>query len=413
MLRWLTAPATTLRGPERRRVRFLAWLVLALIVLVCFAMLLVFLVSVFGYLQQTRYTVILPALLISLALAYVLNHRGHYTAAAALIVTGTVMGPWASIILDPTVLRGDFIPLAFTTLSVLLCSLLLSPRTTTLLAAIQFIALLIIPAFSPAAVVINWPSLMAYFFFMAVLCIVASSVRRQDMKQIDQQAMQLAQSAATLREQSVRDSLTGLYNRRYLDETLERELHRDARNHSPLAVLMMDIDGFKAYNDLHGHPAGDALLRDVGQFLRRHVRLSDIACRYGGDEFALVLLGASLEVACANAERLRGEIKRSEIPRQDPEFSGITLSIGIALAPDQGVTSEAVLKAADDALYQAKQAGRDRVMVSQTPPIQRTTEPSDMDLYVKQEARTLSPIRPKRLNEGAIVSLRAPGHLGL
>jgi diguanylate cyclase (GGDEF)-like protein len=373
MLRRLTAPASTPREPERRRARFLSWLLLVLMVLVCSAILLVFMAELFGYLQQTRYALILPSLLIALALAYGLNQRGHYTAAAGLIVTGTATGPWAAIILDPTVVRGDFIPFSFTTLSVLLSSLLLSPRTTTLLSAVQFIALLLIPAFSPDVVAFHWPSLMTYFFFTSVLCIVASYVSRKDMQQIDQQAKQLVASAATLREQSVRDALTGLFNRRYLDETLEREVRRVERSHGPLAIIMIDVDRFKSFNDAEGHAVGDAVLREVGLFLGRHVRLSDITCRYGGDEFALILPDASLEVARARAELLLTDIKRIEMPHENPEFKAVTLSLGIAVFPDQGVTADGLLKAADDALYSAKREGRDRVIVSWTPAIPVTT----------------------------------------
>jgi len=168
----------------------------------------------------------------------------------------------------------------------------------------------------------------------------------------------------TLRHQSIRDPLTGLFNRRYMEETLERETRRVARAQRPLGIIMLDVDHFKLFNDTFGHDAGDSLLREFGNFLRAHVRGEDVACRYGGEEFTLILPEASLEVTRQRAEHLRGDIKHLHAQYHDQPLGAVALSLGVAVFPDHGSTGEAVLKAADAALYRAKREGRDRVVVA-------------------------------------------------
>jgi diguanylate cyclase (GGDEF)-like protein/PAS domain S-box-containing protein len=168
-----------------------------------------------------------------------------------------------------------------------------------------------------------------------------------------------------LREQSIRDPLTGLFNRRYMEETLKREVGRVTRQLNPLGIIMIDIDYFKHFNDTHGHTAGDTLLQGLGQFLQSHIRGEDVACRYGGEEFILILPNASVEIAQQRAEDLRKKVKLLQMPGADQSQDGITLSIGIAIYPEHGRTMEAVLHAADAALYRAKQEGRDRVVIAE------------------------------------------------
>jgi len=179
----------------------------------------------------------------------------------------------------------------------------------------------------------------------------------------EQTAMALANLALreTLRHQSIRDPLTGLYNRRYFEESLEREVRRAQRRGAPLGIIMLDLDRFKRFNDSFGHEAGDMLLRAFGEMLRRKVRGEDVPCRYGGEEFALLLPEASLEAARERAEELRLAAKGLQVAYQDHLLGPITLSLGVAVFPDQGVSGPAVLRAADAALYQSKADGRDRV----------------------------------------------------
>ena len=154
-----------------------------------------------------------------------------------------------------------------------------------------------------------------------------------------------------LREQALRDSLTGLYNRRYFEEVLEREIRRASRKQTPVGLIMFDVDHFKELNDTRGHLAGDEYLRAVAAFLRSRLRSADVICRYGGDEFAIVMPEASLE----------DTIKKAEELRKGTKSLNLTISVGAAAFPDHGSTVEALIMEADTALYAAKTQGRDQV----------------------------------------------------
>ncbi len=168
----------------------------------------------------------------------------------------------------------------------------------------------------------------------------------------------------SLREQSIRDPLTSLFNRRYMEATLEREFNRAGRFQRSVGIMMLDLDHFKRFNDTFGHEAGDTLLRELGSFLKKHLRGSDIACRYGGEEFALILPEVSLENVQARAEQLREGIKQLNVQHNGMVLGLVSLSVGIGMFPEHGMTSQQVLNAADAALYQAKGMGRDRVVTA-------------------------------------------------
>jgi diguanylate cyclase (GGDEF)-like protein/PAS domain S-box-containing protein len=170
----------------------------------------------------------------------------------------------------------------------------------------------------------------------------------------------------TLRSQSIRDPLTGLFNRRYMEESLEREMRRAVRSRSSVGIIMLDVDHFKPFNDTHGHDAGDELLRELGAALQRSIRAEDIACRYGGEEFTLILPEASLHEAAQRADAVRHVVKGLVVSHRRQALPPVTISAGVAIFPEHGPTAEAVLRAADTALYQAKARGRDRVVLNQT-----------------------------------------------
>jgi diguanylate cyclase (GGDEF)-like protein len=169
-----------------------------------------------------------------------------------------------------------------------------------------------------------------------------------------------------LRRQSIRDPLTGLFNRRYLEESLEREIRRALRNKEHVALLMIDIDHFKRFNDTFGHQAGDTLLREVGNFLLQRTRGQDVACRFGGEEFALILTGAHIEAARKRGELLCEEVRQLSVLHAGQILGKISLSIGVSAFPGDGATTEELLRTADQALYRAKTDGRDRVTVAVT-----------------------------------------------
>ncbi len=167
-----------------------------------------------------------------------------------------------------------------------------------------------------------------------------------------------------LENQSIRDPLTGLFNRRYMEESLEREIQRCDRKQQSLGIIMLDVDHFKRFNDTFGHEAGDSVLKELGQFLQKYVRGSDIACRYGGEEFTLILPEGNLEVTTKRAEQLREGIKHLHLKYRHEALGQITLSLGVASFPEHGMTGQAVIREADAALYRAKREGRDAVRLA-------------------------------------------------
>lgn len=168
--------------------------------------------------------------------------------------------------------------------------------------------------------------------------------------------------AQSLRRLSAMDRLTGVYNRGYFDERLVAELSRSRRHDQPLALVMLDVDHFKRFNDKHGHAAGDAALRAVSTLIRHSVRRSDLVARYGGEEFVMVLPVTTAEQAFEKLDAMRRVISELKIrlPKQQTTAQ-LTISAGIAVFPDDGVTADELLDSADARLFEAKEAGRNRV----------------------------------------------------
>ncbi len=170
-----------------------------------------------------------------------------------------------------------------------------------------------------------------------------------------------------LHNQSVRDPLTGMFNRRYLEESLERELRSAERHKRAVTLIMLDIDHFKKFNDDYGHAAGDAVLRVVGAKLRQLVRREDIPCRYGGEEFVLILPEAKLSDGLVRAEDIRDAIGSLSVDHEGQALRALTVSIGVAATPEHGFDMNVLMRAADKALYKAKHEGRNRVVVAPQP----------------------------------------------
>ncbi|PSN14787.1 hypothetical protein C7293_10160 [filamentous cyanobacterium CCT1] len=168
----------------------------------------------------------------------------------------------------------------------------------------------------------------------------------------------------TLKHQSIRDPLTGLYNRRYLEESLTQEIARAQRKQLPIGVILLDIDHFKRFNDTFGHEIGDMVLKLVGTLLKDKVRHSDTACRFGGEEMVLILPEATLAETADRAEMIRAAISQLQVSHQGQSIDALTASFGVACFPDHGGQVSTLIQAADAALYRAKEAGRNRVIVA-------------------------------------------------
>ena len=170
-----------------------------------------------------------------------------------------------------------------------------------------------------------------------------------------------------LRSQSIRDPLTGLYNRRFLTEMLDREIRRAVRAEQSLGILILDLDHFKKFNDTYGHDAGDSVLRETALLLSKSIRVEDTVCRFGGEEFVIILPTADLNGAHGRAERIRSKLRELTVLHQGQSLGMITVSVGVSALPEHGTSAKELLEAADAALYRAKREGRDRVVNADVP----------------------------------------------
>ena len=194
---------------------------------------------------------------------------------------------------------------------------------------------------------------------------------------VSERTHELAEANSRLAQLAVTDGLTQLYNHRHFHERLELEVERSLRNGLPLSLFMIDVDHFKHYNDQHGHPAGDEVLRQLARLMSSGRRANDFCARYGGEEFCVVLVDTQKLTAAKVAERLRERIHSHPFPRREAQPGGaLSVSIGVATFPDDADSSEALVRAADKALYVAKREGRDCVVLAKPQPQSQAPDPS-------------------------------------
>ncbi len=189
---------------------------------------------------------------------------------------------------------------------------------------------------------------------------------------LQSQLIEIGTLQSELRSQAIKDPLTDLFNRRYLDETFDRELARAARESYPVCVIMLDIDHFKKVNDTYGHEAGDFILKALAKTLSARNRRGDFVCRFGGEEFVVVMPNLAVDTAYKRAEDLRTALNSLYVPYGRFNLT-ITISMGIASYPANGENRESVLRAADRAMYAAKKAGRDHILTYDVLQSQRPT----------------------------------------
>ena len=308
--------------------------------------------------REVTYAALALGLAAVLFAAMRLNLGGRYTAAARITMLGIAAAPWASLALDPKILAGDIIPLIYIVLSIQLCATFLNEGFTAAIAAVQLTAVVILLIFNPGFASVNWPSFCAYIVCAAVIGITTSFITRKHMEQIEAQNQALKASEEQLRILSTRDPLTGQYNRRYMEETLAREIERVLRKNLPLGLMITDLNNFKEINDTQGHIAGDDALCQSACLLNKYARKSDVVCRFGGDEFVMIFPECAREIV----EARRDEIIRAlaETPCDGRDAARVSMSFGIAMLPQDGVTAAELLKAADEALYADKKQRQPR-----------------------------------------------------
>ena len=299
--------------------------------------------------------------LLSLAIIFVcnkLNWRGRY--AQALIGTILIMfvAPWASILFESLSGSGDVIPMIFVIIPIQIAALFLATKSMLLISGIQTAAVIANIIFSQSKGNYNWVSVVCYVFIASLLGSVTSYLIRTQFDKLLISKEELALNQEKLRDISIRDALSGVYNRRYMDEILDLLTKTPEER---FALLMIDIDHFKNVNDTCGHRAGDFVIQTVASFLKSATRKKDIVCRYGGDEFLVILIDCAYDDALSKATEMKRMVDAIGCACDDPDAMHVTASIGVALYPENGASKETLLRAVDMALYQAKEEGRNRI----------------------------------------------------
>jgi diguanylate cyclase (GGDEF)-like protein len=275
------------------------------------------------------------------ALALHSIYADRYTISASLVALIALLGPWSSFIFDPAVGVQDLFPLTYLTISVILAGLFLSVKFTAALAVVQFSALVFVVIFSTDRRMVNWASFLAYIFSIFLLSIISGITIHKQME--------------SLRAGTFRDHLTGAHNRLFFDKKLH-ELSKSSLSEKGkhTALMMLDIDNFKRLNDVGGHIAGDRVLQHIANLLKQTFGSENTICRFGGDEFAVILHSTDKAEALKSAHRLTeaAALTQAEAP--------VSISIGLAFGkPD--FDPESLLRDADTALLKAKQEGKNRV----------------------------------------------------
>jgi len=314
--------------------------------------------------RRVFYIAITASLAVLMLAAILFNIKGHYRISAGITAAMAIAAPWLCMLFDSTVAAGNIMPLVFAALAIQLCSILFSLRVTVIVSALQLVALSVLVALTPGLHNADWPGFTIFIAFTATLGTVTSMLNRRRLEQIDKDRQTLKESESRLKALATRDSLTGVYNRRYMEEALHDEISRALKEKQNLSIIMADVDGFKLINDTFGHALGDMVLVRVAEILSRNTRKSDVVCRYGGDEFILVLPNCAPEDALLRAQSLRLLIGETPFSFDEGNVGHVTISIGVAALPENGTTAAELLSAADRALYDAKQCGRNRVMAS-------------------------------------------------
>lgn len=299
-----------------------------------------------SYLRNAYATLIVLLLSITLA-GYIALRRDRYLLAAICTLAVGVVGPWGSLLLDPRIGIQDLFPLVYVTIPILMASIFLPLMGTIILTLGQLALLVVVAVSSPVFHHVNWPSLFAFVSIVSVLGIVMNHMNNLHMRQ--------------LQENAIHDYLTGLFNRRYLEQTLDHKILRGGKRELPLGLILFDIDHFKRYNDTHGHAAGDKVLQAIADMMFEQLDLSAIACRMGGDEFAVVLPEANEESTLKQAEALGARTKQLELFFEGKRLEAITISQGVAMFPRDGSHTAELLAHADSALFMSKQRGRNKV----------------------------------------------------
>ncbi len=298
--------------------------------------------------DKKAYVLLLILLFAMLLASMLVLHKGLYAVSASLTVAVTFFGTWGSFLINSQMLFCDFFPLVYVTGSIMIASLFLPLAATLAVIAAHGLLLVLVVLNTPILQTQNWPSFFIFILFVSLLSTIANHLIKAQLGQ--------------LRESSIRDHLTGVFNRRYFEETLINKMKREQTAGFTLGIILLDVDYFKHFNDTYGHDAGDVVLIELAALMIHHFDITVSVCRYGGDEFAILLTKTQKEELLLSAETLVKKVRNLSLMHKEKPLGPMSISCGCAVYK-QGESTEQFIKRADQALYYAKERGRDRVFM--------------------------------------------------
>lgn len=354
---WFNSPLTTKHeNVSRSEVILLKWIE-TIITGVCF---IVLIYTIHFYPSNNtikwNYINLVTTEIILLIIAIILYWKEKLTLSSNLLILAGVIGPWWSAIIDPAVKQGNLLPLGYLTVPIIFTSFFSPIIITVIVGIIQIVGLVIFVHVENFDMSKGAASLLFFVIYIFALSLIINIQNRNNRRTISRQVEKL-------KELAIRDPLTGLYNRRFPIEFLQKQFTKMNRNGGNIAFIFMDVDNLKFYNDTYGHNFGDMILVTLSKILIKNFRESDICCRFGGDEFFIAMNDVNLDEASMRAEDLRKMIEKELIKGFCEEEIQVTVSFGIASYPKHGKLVDDVLKAADQALYKAKELGKNKVVV--------------------------------------------------
>lgn len=329
------------------RKSILRWLQPIFIVVLLCALTSIFFVTPPQSYTRTAYTTLIVSLLITTSIAYLFTLKEKYSISSYIMVIFTFLGVWATVFINNHVEVNDAISIVYITIPILFSSLLLSPLFTVILAIVQFFIAFLTVWLLPLMLPFDKANLLAYILIASVLSIVSNYIINVQFNRY--------------KEGAVKDHLTKLFNRRYFEETLNTLIHRGASQKVNFGIILADVDNFKSYNDRFGHAIGDHILTLAANFFSNKVGVYDVVCRYGGDEFAIIIPHTTEKKLVSIAKMINSEIKGVDCSKGEVQFPHITISMGLALFPIHGLTSQGLMMHADKQLFKAKESGKDRI----------------------------------------------------
>jgi len=305
--------------------------------------------------QKFRVLFFVEILIILVAIIF--NLSDQYAFSSGLFVLASIIGPWWSAFTDSTMFEGNFLPLVFATLPIYFSSIFSPVFITLIIGFLQVLSMTLFITSGSLALSNGASRLFFYVVFIYFFNVIFNFINRDNRNKNKKLLEQLAKEALC-------DPLTGLNNRRFLYEYLEKEIARLQRKKEPLSILICDIDNFKTLNDNCGHSIGDSILVLFSNLLKQNFRQSDVICRYGGDEFIIVMSGSDINESHQRAIEMKEKLDNIQFEEDCVEKNHFTISVGIACCPQHGENADALILNADNALYKAKKNGKNLIKIA-------------------------------------------------